>query len=270
MKTEQRMSSMILGTALLAGCGVSPSQTTAPSSSSHLARSTATASSANHSPRVSDFPSLIQKAMAKIPAHIVPVRLAPTLLPVDQASHGTTVARPSVSNGPTPGFQITLATATSQLAQFGATQYGTASAALKAAQTNPHPIGSSGQVTGHVSLGDHLVGTIRQNAGGPSHWTSITWKTKQWTIVVTNRGAQILSPVAKEVVASMTGATLPTPHPHGFIYITMDKSSGSIDSMVRWPSHHTMYDVNTNARAANPVQAAIELASSTEPYPSHP
>lgn len=229
-----------------------PSTTSSPKSSS-----TSPALDSSASP----FPTIIRRAMSHIPSSL-PVRMAPTVLPIYNAGPNAMYYRPTVDSG----YSVALSSPHHLLATFGVQA------------TNLPPTLSvipSGKNDGSVALTSHLSATQYSapgGAGGPGPWAALTWNEGHWQIVVIQYG-NTTEPIsqAQHVVQLLNHYFLPIPDERGLL---VDQIGQTTEPYGPQPGTTVQWQVGSDHRAHletfdhvdHPLETAIRMAISFKTY----
>lgn len=220
----------------------------------------------------SAFPTVVQKAMSQLPSNLLATAVAPTQVP-SPASGGQTVGySTATSSQPSKGqpnftssYAVTLTAGNKTMASWSLTNYPSSSVATQGYQAVAGPSSSVNTNNPAIVLTGNHTAYVTNDAGGS---TSIRWTQGKWNIRVTNQNTEVApTPLADEVAEYLDKNPVPASTGTGDIaVVSPDSSDTNATASVVWQNDTNLFQVSTNSTAQGPVNAALAMAASMQPY----
>ncbi|GMA63379.1 hypothetical protein NZD89_26405 [Alicyclobacillus fastidiosus] len=215
------------------------------------------------------FPTIVNQSMIRFGHDVLDGAEAPTKLPTAATGAGKVFYTTSQSTQPSAGEPayssmnaVTLKSSNQTLASWTNRHFTSSSQASQGFKILAGPTMSSSQNTPIVLTGNHAA-----NEGHSGGSTSIQWTEGKWNIQVTNENTlAAATPLADDVAKFLDQNSMPVPHDDATIHVTSSSDGSSVNVDVIWQEDDNLYQLTTTQASANPINTALAMAISMEPY----
>ncbi|PSR21974.1 MAG: hypothetical protein C7B45_08780 [Sulfobacillus acidophilus] len=278
----------VMLSAVLTGCGVHTTRTSAPhprrsphhqDTGAHPAHHKARRRPPTYRPKPttipiesSSFPTIMVMAMSQVPAIVKAGAQAPMFIP-KPVSGSTVLYYDPVTVGPGSGvpgliqrYQVTLSSPPDLVAQFSSGVFANGKAALQNVQDTVSAMGLGYPQPGPViNVGSGVLATT----GVVGAMNLLSWQEGGWNVVVGDR-ARIPMRAAEQVAAYLHSYVLPTPASSGpdaggVIAVTVERQGSQCQ--IAWEEGKWVYRTETYPTTSDAIATALNLAVFMRPYP---
>lgn len=217
----------------------------------------------------STFPTIVNQSMSHFGQEVLNGAEAPTKLPTAANGDSTMLYSTAQSTAPSAGEPayssmnaVTLKSSNQTLASWTTRHFASSAQASQGFQVVAGPVTNSSQNASIVLTGNHAA--TEGHSGGS---TSIQWSEGKWNIQVTNQNTlAAATPLADEIAKFLDQNTMPAPNDNATIRVTSSSDGGTVTVDVLWQEDENLYQLTTTQAAANPIDTALSMAISMEPY----
>ncbi|TDY50043.1 hypothetical protein C7445_10387 [Alicyclobacillus sacchari] len=220
----------------------------------------------------SHFPSLVKQAMATLGTNGFTGANAPTFLPQPTASGNSSYdAHETVptTNGPQflAGYHVGFASGGQTYAAFEVDHFASSQSASQSVLTFANALKGGKTVSGGsgIVLPNNQSASVSTSDGS----TVIHWTNGNWACQVVNENTSVPpTPIADKLVSQLAANSLPTTDGTGRIIVDNANPAGTdLTVTLIWSANGNVYQVQTTSAANSPIQSALQMASSLQPYP---